>query len=292
MPYGPKTRAQRRPSPQAVAEARELAERWQVEWIKRWSVDRRLTDHQLVEIKRALAHGHPVACGLRWPKDLKGFGLLNVPGPNQVFDGHSIMLVGYEDSPGKPGGGAFTFRNSDGPNWGQQGYGLISYAYAKAYANDALWLRLEAPNSEVPIARYEGESMRVLAASNCQTSPQRMTGFSPKLWSHGEQLFCNAKKEGFVRLGFEVRKAGRYRVRMLGTAGPDFGIIAAALDGRNVPSTFDLYCGRVSPAGSLELGTHDLAAGPHTLRVTSVGKNPASKGFSFGVDAVDLIAAK
>jgi hypothetical protein len=93
-------------------------------------------------------------------------------------------------------------------------------------------------------------------------------------------------------LGFEVRKPGRYRVRMLGTAGPDFGTISAALDGRNVPGGFDLYCGRVSPAGSLELGTHDLGAGAHTLRVTSVGKNPASKGFSFGVDAVDLIAAK
>ncbi|HEV3299287.1 MAG TPA: C1 family peptidase [Planctomycetaceae bacterium] len=292
MPYGPKTRAQRRPSPQAVAEARELAERWQAEWIKRWSVDRRLTDHQLVEIKRALAHGHPVACGLRWPKDLKGFGLLNVPAANQVFDGHSIMFVGYEDSPAKPGGGALTFRNSDGPNWGQQGYGLISYAYAKAYANDALWLRLEAPHSEVPTVRYEAESMRVLAASNCQASPQRMKDFSPKLWSHGEQLFCSAKKEGSVRLGFEVRKSGRYRVRMLATAGPDFGIIAAALDGRNVPGAFDLYCGRVSPAGSLELGTHELAAGPHALRVTSVGKNPASKGFSFGIDALDLVTPK
>jgi len=292
MPYGPKTNAQRRPSPQAVAEARELAERWQVEWIKRWSVDRRLSDRQLIEIKRALADGHPVACGLRWPKDLKGSGLLTVPAPNQVFDGHSILFVGYEDSPGKPGGGAFKFRNSDGPNWGQQGYGLISYAYAKTYANDALWLRLGPPKSEVPSVRFEGESMRVLAATNCQASPQKMNGFSPKLWSHGEQLFCGARKEGSVRLAFEVPKPGRYRVRILGTAGPDFGTVTTALDGKNVPGTFDLYCGRVSPAGSLELGTHQLAAGGHTLRITSVGKNPASKGFAFGIDAVDLIAAK
>jgi hypothetical protein len=93
-------------------------------------------------------------------------------------------------------------------------------------------------------------------------------------------------------LGFEVRKPGRYRVRILATAGPDFGTVTTALDGKNLPGAFDLYCGRVSPAGSLELGTHELAAGGHALRITAVGKNPGSKGFGFGVDAVDLIAAK
>jgi hypothetical protein len=292
MPYGNKPRPQRRPSPQALSEARELSERWQVEWIKRWSVDRRLTDQQLGEIKHALAHGHPVACGLRWPKNLKGSDLLDVPPANQVSDGHSIMFVGYEDSPGKSGGGVLTFRNSYGPKWGQQGYGRMSFAYVKAYANDALWLQLGPPRSEVPAVRFEGESMRVLAASTCQTSPQRMQDWSPKLWSHGEQLFCNAKKDGSVRLGFEVHKPGRYRVRILATAGPDFGTVAVVLDGKNVPGTFDLYCGRVSPAGSLELGTRELAAGAHVLRIAAVGKNPASKGFAFGVDTLDLIAAK
>ena len=134
--------------------------------------------------------------------------------------------------------------------------------------------------------------MRVLAASNCQASPQRMNDFSPKLWSHGEQLFCNAKKDGSVRLAFDVRKAGRYRVRLLATTAPDFGTVAVAIDGRNVPGTFDLYCGQVAPAGALELGTHELAAGPHALRITAIGKDSTSKGFSFGVDALDLMAAK
>jgi hypothetical protein len=292
MPYGARPQPKRHPSPQALAEARELADRWQVEWIKRWSVDRRLTDPQLAEIKQALAQGHPVACGLRWPKNLKGFAILNVPGPNQVEDGHSILFVGYEDHPGKPGGGVFTFRNSFGPNWGQQGYGLMSYAYVKTYANDALWLRLGPPKSEVAAERFEGESMRVLSASNCQATPQRMDGWLPKLWSHGEHLFCNAKKEGFVRLGFQVRKPGRYRVRVLATSAPDYGTVAAVIDGRKVGGEFDLYCGRIAPAGSLELGTHELTAGPHAVRLTSIGRNPASKGFSFGVDALDLIAVK
>jgi hypothetical protein len=54
----------------------------------------------------------------------------------------------------------------------------------------------------------------------------------------------------------------------------------------------DLYSGRICPAGSLELGTYELAAGKHRLSVTAVGKNAVSENYFFGLDAVDLIAAK
>ena len=100
---------------------------------RRWSVDAKLTEPEHLEIKRALAAGHPVACGLRWPNKLQGSELLKVPPPQAVFDGHSIVLVGFEDDPKQPGGGAFQFRNSDGPNWGERGYGLISYGYVRAF---------------------------------------------------------------------------------------------------------------------------------------------------------------
>jgi hypothetical protein len=40
------------------------------------------------------------------------------------------------------------------------------------------------------------------------------------------------------------------------------------------------------------LGTHDLIAGKNRLRLTIAGKNPASKGYSFDLDAVDLPRAK
>jgi hypothetical protein len=33
-----------------------------------------------------------------------------------------------------------------------------------------------------------------------------------------------------------------------------------------------------------------MPAGPHRLRVTAVGKNAASQGFAFGLDAVDLLS--
>lgn len=141
--------AARKPSEQAIADAKQRSARWRVVWIKRWDVSRPLRDADLVAIKRALSSGHPVACGLRWPIALKGATLLEVPPPAAVFDGHSIVFTGYEDDPKMNGGGVFTFRNSHGPEWGQKGYGKMSYAYASAYANDALWLQLGESGSEV-----------------------------------------------------------------------------------------------------------------------------------------------
>ena len=63
----------------------------------------RWTNGQIRAIKEALAHGHPVACGLRWPKVLKGSELIQVPPPNAVEDGHSIALVGYIDDAERQG---------------------------------------------------------------------------------------------------------------------------------------------------------------------------------------------
>ena len=115
-----------------------------------------------------------------------------------------------------------------------------------------------------------------------------MAGYE-RLWTQGRQLFCGEKRGGDVVLAFDVHQAGRYRVRLLATAGPDYGMIGVAVDGKAAGRTFDLYSGRVSPSGSLELGQHELSAGRHRLRCTATGKNPASANFYFGLDSLDLL---
>ncbi|HEV3023023.1 MAG TPA: C1 family peptidase [Pirellulales bacterium] len=296
MPYAPNANPNsgppRRPSPKAIADARQRAERWQVHWIRRWDVSRPMSDAQFQGIKRTLAKGHPVACGLRWPNKLKGSSIVSESPPGGVFDGHSIAFVGYTDDAAAPGGGTLRFRNSFGANWGNHGYGVMSYAYVRKYANDAIWLALGKPGSERPAERFEAAGLPIVEHRSCETQVQKMADFEPKLWTQGRQLFCGAKKGGDVLLAFDVREAGRYRVRLLATAAPDYGRLAVALDGAATAATFDLYSGRVSPSGSLELGQHDLAAGRHRLRCMAVGKNPASGGFYFGLDAIDLMAVK
>ena len=96
----------------------------------------------------------------------------------------------------------------------------------------------------------------------------------------------------FQELGFTVSKPGSYRLRILATAAPNFGTIRIALDGDARGPDFDLYSGRVCPSGSLELGSHELTAGKHSLRVTAVGKNAMSANYFIGLDAIDLIAAE
>jgi C1A family cysteine protease len=59
-----------------------------------------------------------------------------MPPPEGVFDGHSVLLVGYQDDPKQAGGGVFVFRNSN--HLGRERY--MTYAYAIAYMNDALWI--------------------------------------------------------------------------------------------------------------------------------------------------------
>jgi len=63
---------------------------------------------------------------------------MKTPLANEVFDGHSIDLVGYKVSNAFPSGGYFIFRNSYGTGFGAEGYGFMSFDYAKKYVNDAV----------------------------------------------------------------------------------------------------------------------------------------------------------
>jgi serine/threonine protein kinase len=290
MPVERLPNAPRQPTPAAVANAKQESQRWRVHWIKLWDVQSPLSREKMLRILRELAAGHPVACGLRWPKQFRGYQIVTVPAPKQVLDGHCVILTGYRIDAKQPGGGVFLFRNCDGPQWGETGYGEMLFAYAQRYANDALWLERESPRAEVPVVRYEAEDMPCLAKQHCSTEPQEMKIGGGLMWSHGRQLFVRAEKDGFVEIGFSVSKAGRYRLRALATASFDYGIVRAALDDTPAGGPFDLYSGRVLPAGSLELGTFELSEGQHRLRFTAVDKSSASKGFAFGLDAVDLLA--
>ncbi|MBN2452623.1 MAG: DUF2961 domain-containing protein [Lentisphaeria bacterium] len=147
MPYRAAFDPAQPPSAAAQADARtRLSLGLGFRWIKEWDVTTGLTDAHLLAIRQTLASGWPVCAGLRWPKqEAWDDGVLRMCPPEAVRDGHSVLLVGYRDDAGQPGGGVFVFRNSGGK--GQDG--MMSYGYAQAYTNDAAWVgcELRAPES-------------------------------------------------------------------------------------------------------------------------------------------------
>ena len=56
--------------------------------------------------------------------------------PEAVFDGHSLLIVGYREDAAQPGGGLLLFRNSGGG--GQDG--AMPCDYARLFLNDAAWI--------------------------------------------------------------------------------------------------------------------------------------------------------
>ena len=150
MPYQDAFDPNRVPSEDAKDHARQLHEiDLRLHWIKRWNPNTGLTPRQLTAIKRVLSRQWPVCGGFRWPKEVRWKDdVLEMAPPEGVFDGHSVLLVGYRDDPQQAGGGVFIFRNSN--NNGREGH--MSYEYAGAYMNDAVWIDYETDEGEQSVS--------------------------------------------------------------------------------------------------------------------------------------------
>jgi hypothetical protein len=140
--------------------------------------------------------------------------------------------------------------------------------------------------------RYEAEDLAVIASHLCQTSRQRMTPWGEKLWSRGAQLFCGSNKGGWVELRLPVERSGLYRIDLYATRAPDFGRIRVSLPLGAAPvvGVIDLYGPQVEPSGPIMLGWVRLEAGNATLHFEVLDKQPASRGYRFGIDCLDLVA--
>ncbi len=148
MPYQAEFNATNSPSTEVQAEAKAmLGLGLHLRWIKKWNVNTGLSSDEFAGIKQTLNAGWPVCGGFRWPKQDKWQDdVLQMCRPEDVFDGHSVLLVGYRDDSEQPGGGVFIFRNTN--RGGRDGF--MPYAYAQAYMNDAVWIESKSPTTNPP----------------------------------------------------------------------------------------------------------------------------------------------
>jgi hypothetical protein len=165
MPYRPTFDPAGRPSAAAVADARtRLGLELRLHWIKEWNVNTGLADTEFTAIRQTLAAGWPVCGGFRWPKQEQWVeDVLQMCPTNAVRDGHSVLLVGYRDDAARPGGGVFIFRNTS--HDGREG--LMPFAYAQAFMNDAVWVDFESrantPTTSAETGAWSGGAFGALA---------------------------------------------------------------------------------------------------------------------------------
>jgi hypothetical protein len=281
------------PTGDAIAEAsgrKDVSARW----IRRWNPRTGMTDRMLRVMKQSLAEGHPVAIGMRWPKteQYAAGDALVVPARSEVFDGHSVILVGYDDDASRPGGGTFIFRNHAGPNWRQQGHARLPYAYVRAFGNDALGLRLGGgtvlPGNRTATQPLEAEALPIVSRDGCDASVQDMAQWGALLWSGGRQLFCTGGEGASLTLALPVGREGAYALDLYATRAPDYGTVLVSVGGAAIGGPVDLYGREVLPTGRIALGQVRLAAGTHQVSFRVTGRNARSRGWAFGVDSLEL----
>lgn len=94
-------------------------------------------------IKSALDDGTAVVLGLllhaEWFAPMPNGRIEMPPRGADPIGTHAVLVAGYADGEGE-GGGRLLLRNSWGADWGDQGYGLIAYAYVEQHALGALSL--------------------------------------------------------------------------------------------------------------------------------------------------------
>jgi hypothetical protein len=134
----------------------------------------------------------------------------------------------------------------------------------------------------------EGESLRVLAQQMANLGPQELGGYRGE-WSGDRHLWLRPAGPGeWVELALPVAKAGSYEVVVYLTKAIDYGIAKFWVNGQPLGEPVDAFNDGVVPSGPISLGTVQLPAGESRLRLEVVGKNPGSKGFMAGLDAVLL----
>lgn len=169
---------------------------------------------------------------------------------------------------------------------------VITYWYAKAGGTDnfvsltkeAIKLR-PMPKYEPPRVKgaIEGEQMRIVAVKGTVT-PQDWPGLSGEqhLWWHegikpGDQLV----------LGFNIPKAGKYRVFGRFLTARDYGVHQIAINGRKVGDPIDFYNPEVRPTSEIDLGSWELNEGENYITVTIIGANSkAIPAYMFGLDYI------
>ncbi len=110
----------------------------------------------------------------------------------------------------------------------------------------------------------------------------------PYLYDNEQLLYHpGSSHNAWVEIPFTVETKEPYRLLLVMTSGPDYGIYRAYLDGVRLGDEIDLYSEDIQ---SQECHLLDFwpEPGEYTLRLECIGKNPKSSGYYCGIESLRL----
>lgn len=265
-------------------------------WIRFWN-RKEMSAEEMREIKSNLANGHPVAVGLFWPKHLEFYPntfTMKVPELKDVADGHGIILVGYQDDDRLPGGGAFVFRNSWGPEWGDHGYAWMPYKLLSFCINDSCSIgRIspEKPEANRRFVSFDAADLDVTEVTGSFITIQPQAPFG-RAWGHVRQIFfrANEPEQGFS-VQLPVARTGNYDVQIVIARAQDYGRFLVEFPDGSTSTIIDGEGPGVSQSRPISLGAHALRQGVESLRFIVKGRSNSSSGMCMGLRTI-LIARR
>jgi hypothetical protein len=158
------------------------------------------------------------------------------------------------------------------------------------------WLTRPEPILErKTVKRIEGEAMKVIQVTGgeVETQPMKLTN---ALWSGDAHLWWRDGAANYnldLEFNVEPDQSGKQRLKAAFTSSQRFGIVEVSVDGRKLKGKiFDLQANTVVISGARDLGLHDLAEGPHVLRIgildTSVINMEKREAYRVGLDYIQL----
>jgi len=113
-------------------------------------------------------------------------------------------------------------------------------------------------------------------------------------WRGNEHLLWDGVIGESMSTSLDMPRAGRFKMKLVLTLAPDYGVFNISLNGKLVREGVDLFGPKVAVASVLELGEVALDRGPQRVVFKLIGANPKArkfkgKGYLMGLDYIELI---
>lgn len=129
----------------------------------------RITKNERISIKKSLSEKKPIIFSIKCHKSFFNVGKEGIwkqPENDTIVGNHAMCIIGYDDN---KGGGAFEIMNSWGEDWGDNGFGWITYEDMEKYGSYALEL-MDKESYDPKVTRALGDPKITGSLNFIQTS--------------------------------------------------------------------------------------------------------------------------